>query len=242
MQDVAKRLRAKIVRTVYENKEGHLGAALSVVDCLYALHAWVLKPNDLFLLSKGHASIALYAVLDELGKIPPGMLGTYCKADSIIGGHPARNAELGILNTSGSLGHGLAIAAGLALAKPDSNIYVVMGDGECNEGSVWESLMFIAHHKLKNIVPIIDDNKSHSNILNLFPLHYKLWAFNFACRTIDGHDYKALKSIAPGEFPTGYLMQTIKGKGVSFMEGQEAWHRRIPNQAEYEAAMKELEG
>lgn len=244
MNDIQKKLRRKILEICYNNKEGHLGGCFSCVDIIYILYKYILRPNDKFILSKGHCSLALYTVMNEVGLLLEEILKGYCKPGSFIGGHCNRNSKLGIHVNSGSLGHGLALGIGMAIANPKDDIYVLMGDGECNEGSIWESLMFINHHQINNINILIDYNHSHNKILNLDSLEYKLDSFGMATYCMMGHDIDYLINNLNDRIYDGYqsiILNTTKGKGVSFMENNDEWHRKIPNASQYEAAMKELE-
>jgi transketolase len=214
------------------------------------------NPNrDRFILSKGHGAAALYAVLAERGFFPKDWLSTFYLNQSRLAGHATHHQVPGVEVSTGSLGHGLAIGTGMALAaKRDSNPYrvvVLLSDGECDEGSTWEPILFAPHHRLDNLIAIVDYNKIQSlgtvkEVLDLEPLADKWRAFNWAVREIDGHNVNEIAeclSAAPLEKdrPTCVIAHTVKGKGVSFMEDRLLWHYRSPQGEEFDAAMAELE-
>lgn len=243
---------------------GHVAPALSCVDILVALYqGGILRVNpqnqhwedrDMFIMSKGHGCVSLYAVLADMGYFPISELITYCHTGTYLGGHPDSNIP-GVEVSTGSLGHGLPIGAGLALAgKMDKKNYrtvVLIGDGECQEGSTWEAMLFASHHKLDNLVAIIDRNRLQAiglieQALTLEPLEQKWEAFGWEVRTADGHSHNDLLS-ALGDIrsrnsgkPLVVIASTIKGKGVSFMENNILWQFRIPVDNELEWARKEL--
>ena len=239
----------------------HIGSILSIVDILAVLYGSVMtyKANepewagrDRFILSKGHAGAGVYATLAESGFIPVKKLRTHYQDGSDLSGHVSHKGIPGVEFSTGSLGHGLPVAAGMALAakinKVKHNIYVLMSDGECDEGSNWEAALFAPHHKLDNLVVIIDRNKLQSihsteNTLNLEPFVDKWQAFGWNVVNIDGHNHQKLLdacgSMVSGK-PLCIIANTIKGKGVSFMENNNLWHYRSPKGKEYDAAMQEL--
>jgi len=257
----SKKLRRRILN-VAVGKGGHIGGSFSAIDVILTLYKYVLKINlknaqwedrDRFVLSKGHCSLALYAVLEEVGFLNPGELDTYTLAGSRLAGHAEHFDIPAIEMTTGSLGHGISCAAGMALAAKISDknwkVYCVIGDGECNEGSVWETLLFVAQQKLKNLVIIVDNNKMESldftkNILSIEPLAAKFTSFNFEVREIDGHNFEKILSslLDPPKFdkPVIVIADTVKGKGVSFMENNAVWHFRAPSEAELIKALEEL--
>jgi transketolase len=261
---VANRLRLSILDMVVTAKGGHIGGSFSIVDILTALYLRVMRHDprdpswegrDRLLFSKGHSCLALYNVLTEVGYFPRENLDRYCTDGGLFAGHPEHNLVPGVEATTGSLGHGLPIAVGMALAArmdgKDHRVFAIMGDGECNEGSVWEALMAGPQFKLDNLTVIIDSNKLESldrveNILNIEPLGTRLHHFGWAVREIDGHDMgqvvDALESLpfAAGR-PSAIVAHTVKGKGVSFMEGVTMWHYRGPNADEARMARAELE-
>ena len=238
----------------------HFGGALSIVDIVSVLFGHRMKLNDdpnwddrdRFILSKGHAGAGVYATLAESGFIPVKKLRTHYQDGSDLSGHVSHKGIPGVEFSTGSLGHGLPVAAGMALAakinKVKHNIYVLMSDGECDEGSNWEAALFAPHHKLDNLVVIIDRNKLQSihsteNTLNLEPFVDKWQAFGWNVVNIDGHNHQKLLdacgSMVSGK-PLCIIANTIKGKGVSFMENNNLWHYRSPKGKEYDAAMQEL--
>jgi transketolase len=240
-----------------------VGSNFSMIELLAVLYGRILRvrpvepmweDRDRFVLSKGHGAAALYATLAESGFFPVGWLQDFCQNGSSLPGHITHFGIPGVEVSTGSLGHGLSIAAGMALAcKRDGRTYRVftlLSDGECDEGSTWESALFAPHHRLDNLVAIIDYNKIQSlgtvkEVLDLEPLADKWKAFGWAVREIDGHDimqiHEALGSIpiARGT-PSCVIAHTIKGKGVSFMEDRLLWHYRTPQGEEFEAALAEL--
>lgn len=242
----------------------HLAPAFSCTEILVALYYGGIvrfdpgnpdwEERDRFILSKGQAAIALYAVLADLGFFPVSELNLFTRLGSRLGGH-AENTVPGVEAFTGSLGHGLSIATGLALAaKIDKKNYVtvvLLGDGECQEGSVWEAAMFAAHHKLNNLVAIVDNNGLSAidfieRYIRLAPLAGKWRSFGWDVKTINGHSFKeiisALKDIRSRKSnkPLVIIAKTVKGKGVSFMENKPIWHYRIPVGKELKIARKEL--
>jgi len=245
-------------------KSSHVGSAFSMADIIAVLYGGVLKVDparpdwdqrDRFVLSKGHAGSCLYAALMERGFFSREVLDTYYANGSVLSGHVSHKGVPGVEFSTGSLGHGLGVATGMAMAArmkgEKQRIVCVLSDGECDEGSNWEALLFAAHHKLDNLVAVIDYNKIQSlasvaDTLALEPLADKLRAMNWAVREVDGHDHHALKSVfdsLPLEpvRPSAIIAHTTKGKGVSFMEDTVLWHYRTAQGDEYAAAMAELD-
>ena len=257
----SKKLRRRILN-VATGKGGHIGGSFSALDIILTLYKNVLNINledpkwserDRFILSKGHCSLALYAVLEEIGFLEPNELDNYTLKGSRLAGHAEHFEIPAIEMTTGSLGHGISCAAGMALAAKISGnnwkVFCVVGDGECNEGSVWETLLFAAQQNLKNLIIIVDNNKMESldltkNILSIEPLAEKFTSFNFEVREIDGHNYKeifvALTTQPKFNKPVIIVANTVKGKGVSFMENTAMWHYRAPNEAELKNGLAEL--
>ncbi|MEW5772157.1 MAG: transketolase [Thermodesulfobacteriota bacterium] len=249
MDERSRHLRRLIVETLGKAGRGHPASAFSVVDILRALYDHVLrvdpaapwKPErDRCILSKGHGCLALYAVLADKGFFPAERLCGFCGFDSRLGGHPERASVPGVEATTGSLGHGLSLGVGMALAarhdRRDSRVFVVLGDGECNEGSIWEAALSAAKHRLDNLAAVVDYNKQQSyasttEVLDLEPFADKWRAFGFAVAEVDGHDVAALTEAftrlpqEPGR-PTAVICHTVKGKGVSFMERDLSWHHK----------------
>ena len=240
----------------------HIGSIFSVCDILAVLYGSVLKlrPNepkwkerDRFILSKGHAGAGVYAALAESGFIPIDKLKTHYQDGSDLSGHVSHKGIPGVELSTGSLGHGLPVAAGMALAakinKNEHNIYALMSDGECDEGSNWEAILFAAHHNLNNLIAIIDRNmlqsiKTTEDTLSLEPFADKWKAFGWKVIEIDGHNhdqiYKECVNKSQSKKPLCIIANTIKGKGVSFMENQTLWHYRSAQGQEYDEALKEL--
>ena len=259
----AKNIRKNIVSEVYHAKSGHPGGSLGATDILTSLYFEEMDINeenvksldrDRFVLSKGHASPALYAVLSEKGFIPEAELVSFRALNSRLQGHPNMNYVPGVDMSTGSLGQGVSCAVGMALAnkldKNDHRIYTLLGDGECQEGQVWEATMAAAHYKLDNLCMIVDNNNLQidgqvSDVMSVYPLDEKFKAFNCHVINVDGHNYDQLRAAfkeartVKGQ-PTVIVAKTIKGKGVSFMENQASWHGVAPNEEQYHAAMKEL--
>lgn len=260
----AKWVRRRMLEMIVAARKGHIGGALSCADILVALYyGGILRfdpgntkwdERDRFILSKGHSSMALYAILADLGFISPSELNTFCQKGSCLGGHPDRNIP-GIEADTGSLGHGLGIAAGMALAARLDNkkhmTVALLGDGECQEGSVWEAAMFAAHHQLSNLVAVVDFNRQGvtdfiEDSVSLEPFADKWRAFHWDVREIDGHSFEELLG-AFADFhsrgsqkPLVVIANTIKGKGISFMERKLAWHHGVPAGEELEKARREL--
>lgn len=241
----------------------HVGSALSCVDILVALYFRLARvgpdlvghpDRDHVILSKGHACAALYACLAERGFFNCSLLDDYARDGSLLGEHPTRGTLPGIEVTTGSLGHGLGLGTGLALGArmlaAKSRVFVVMSDGECNEGSVWEAALWAPRHGLDNLVAVVDFNKLQATgrsleITQLAPLREKWQAFGWDAVEVDGHDFAqllaALEPRAAGK-PRAVIANTVKGKGVSFMEDNLEWHYRPPNNEELERALRELKG
>jgi transketolase len=263
LQSVAARLRGKVVEMSAASGAAHLASALSCIDILVAAYWGPLKIDstdpfnplrDRFILSKGHAASALYAVLAERGFFPKTELDHFAKLGSRLAEQPSPGCAPGVELATGSLGHGLPVGAGHALASRIQSspyeVLVCMSDGECNEGSVWEAAMFAAAQKLSNLTVVIDYNlwqaTGRSNeIMALAPLQEKWAAFGWHTHEVNGHDLADLGSALsrdgrPDDKPTAIIAHTVKGRGVSFMEDDNNWHYRIPNASEVAAAHKEL--
>jgi transketolase len=250
-------MKSRILEAAYISGEGHIPSAFSILDIIWILYTRILRDSfsddnkfeDQFVLSKGHGCLALYATLERLEKIPSGTLKTFCKFDSIIGGHPDSRKVPGVLASSGSLGHGLPFAVGLAMAKKikgcNTKVYCLVGDGECNEGSIWESALLGSHQKLDNLICIVDDNSSSTRALDLGSLKIKFQAFGWIAKEIDGHDHDQIEAALIQEVlkqPTVIIAKTIKGRGIKRMESNPAWHHKSPTDDEYSELLKELEG
>ena len=260
----AQRTRADVLRMIHLAKSSHAGSALSMIDLLTVLYERVLRidpsrpdwsARDRFILSKGHACAGLYAVLASRGFFPKDWLNDFYRDGARLAGHVTWNGVPGIEVSTGALGHGLAIGCGMALVgkrdAQDYRVFVLLSDGECDEGSVWESALFAPHHRLDNLIVIIDYNKIQSlaavnDVLALEPFAAKWRAFGWSVQEIDGHDFDQIESalnqrpVADGK-PTCIIADTIKGKGVDFMENQVLWHYRSPNDQELATALAQLE-
>ena len=231
-----KKLIEKIITTSYNSKEGHIASSLSVLDILYTFYENFSDKNRL-ILSKGHASLGLYVVLDHFNLLEYD-LKEFCEFNGRLGGHPSdkiKNVEA----STGSLGHGLPIGLGLALGNKiqniEGNIYVIIGDGESNEGTIWESALLASQHKLNNLFCVLDHNRSNDRALIIDNMIDKFKSFNWNCVEIDGHNPTEIKSAfeIKSDKPTFILANTIKGKGVPMMENNPEWHHKAPNDDEY---------
>jgi transketolase len=244
MNDIIK----KIITTSYLCKEGHIASSLSVLDILFVLYKDILKleseDRDRLILSKGHASLGLYAVLDHFNLLEEN-LSNFGKFNSKLGGHPSDKTKF-VEASTGSLGHGLAIGVGLAMGYKIlnyiNNIYVIIGDGESNEGTIWESALLASHHKLNNLYCIMDFNRSNDRAIKIDNVMRKFDSFNWDCIEINGHNYDEIKMSLQSisQKPTFILANTIKGKGVKMMENNPEWHHRFPNEDEYNNILFDL--
>ena len=257
------KVRMNAVRGVHAAKAGHPGGSLSAADMFTYLYfkemnidpanpKW--EDRDRFVLSKGHTAPGLYATLALRGFFPVDDLDTLRQIGSHLQGHPNMNETPGVDMSTGSLGQGISAAAGMALAakyqKKDCRIYTLLGDGEIQEGQVWEAMMAASHYKLDNLCVIVDNNGLQidgavDQVMSPYPIVDKLLAFGFNVHAIDGHDFDAIEKAMNNArktkgMPTAIVMSTTKGKGVSYMENQAGWHGKAPNDAEYEQAMAEL--
>ena len=254
MEKIAREVRKDILLQIYSAQSGHPGGALSCADILVAIYFNMIKDGDKVILSKGHASAALYAVLAEKGFFPKEELKTFRKLGSRLQGHPSLHKVPGIDAPSGSLGQGLSIANGLALSfkldKKDNYVYCILGDGEIEEGQIWEAAMSSSHYKLNNVIAFLDYNKlqidgTNDEVMTIAPVKEKFESFGWFVQEIDGHNFdEIITAVGNGkkqDKPIMIIANTIKGKGVSFMENNVSWHGKAPNYEEYEKAMKELE-
>jgi len=263
----AKEIRNLVLDMIFEAKSSHLGCALSIVDILTALYFGDIlnidpknpdwEDRDKFILSKGHACVALYATLALRGYFPLEKLKEYGTDGTLIGDHNTRGALPGIETTNGSLGHGLPIGIGMALAakktrrktRRPSRVFVLVGDGELQEGSNWEALMFAGFHKLNNLILIIDNNNLETlgptnKILSLATIHKKLESFGWDAENVYGHSFAEIigQLNIPHQKPFALNCQTTKGMGVPFMHNDYIWHGKCPTKEEYERAKRELSG
>ena len=250
---IAKEIRKDILLQIYEAQSGHPGGALSCADILTAIFFEEKQNEDKVILSKGHASAALYAVLAEHGDISKDELKTFRKYGSRLQGHPSSYSLDKVDVSSGSLGQGLSIANGIALAnklnKKEDKVYVILGDGEIAEGQIWEAAMFASHQHLNNLIAFLDYNNAqidgtNDEVMKSRPLDKKFKAFGWNVQEIDGHDFNqiidAIENAKKSKKPNMIIANTIKGKGVSFMEGKVSWHGKAPNEEQYKQAMEEL--
>ena len=263
MDATARRIRGTLIEMSHRAKTAHLGSAMSCVDILVALYWGVLRIDvsrpldegrDRFILSKGHAATALYAVLAERGFFPSDWLRSYAQPGARLSEHPIRGSAPGIEVTTGSLGHGLSQGLGIALAgrirHQDYRVVVVMSDGECNEGSVWEAALLAASQRVAHLMVVIDYNKWQAtgrseDVMAIRPLAAKWESFGWSAHEVDGHDFASLVPVlanvpdGSGK-PVAVIANTVKGKGVSFMEDDNDWHYRIPSPADVDRAYREL--
>lgn len=267
IKTLAKNMRRSIVETGYAaGKNGaHFGGALSAVEILACLYGGVMnidpknpvqEARDVFIMSKAHGCLALYTALAHAGYFPVDDLKTFEQNESELGGHPSMNPARGIEFSGGSLGMGLSQGVGMALGfrrkNLDNRVFVLLGDGECDEGSIWEAAMAAAHFKLDNLIVIVDKNKLQSDgetssVMDLGDVAAKFSTFGFAAYAVDGHDIPALcetfDKIAAekNSRPKAIIAATVKGKGVSFMENQVEWHHKALNAQQYSDAISEVE-
>lgn len=263
LQKTAVEVRKGIVTAVHSAKAGHPGGSLSATDIFTYLYFQEMnidpknpkmEGRDRFVLSKGHTAPGLYSVLANRGYFPVDDLLTLRHTGSYLQGHPDMKHIPGVDMSSGSLGQGLSAAVGMALAGKmdgkDYRVYALLGDGEIQEGQIWEAAMFAGHRKLDNLVVIVDNNNlqidgSIEEVCSPYPIDKKFEAFNFNVITIDGNDFDEIdaafaKARETKGMPTAIIAHTVKGKGVSYMENQAGWHGKAPNDAEYETAMEDL--
>lgn len=256
MDENINHLRKQILAMARKSGEGHIPSSFSILDILWTLYTRVLvidpqnpdsDERDRFFLSKGHASLALYAVLSARGFFPRNELERFCEFDSPLGGHPDHLKVPGVEASTGSLGHGFPQAIGVAMAlkirKNDARVFALIGDGETNEGTIWESALLAAHHNLGNLVCVLDFNHSTDRALELGDVGSKFKSFGWAVKEIDGHDHDqietALKSSNLTQ-PLLVLANTVKGKGLSTMESNPEWHHKTPTAENMEIFMREL--
>jgi transketolase len=244
--------RRRLLRMHFEAKVGHLGGNLSCLDALMVLHHRILGPEDLFILSKGHSAGALYVTLWSLGRLKDEDLGTFHQDGTRLSGHPVAGWHPGIRFGTGSLGHGQGLAAGSALGRrlrsAPGRVYCLMSDGEWQEGSAWEALIFSVHQRLDNLTLLVDGNGlqgfgSTEEIASVRDLAPRFAAFGAEAVVVDGHDPAALEAALaapPSGRPRVLVLRTVKGRGVSFMEDRMEWHYKALDQALFDRAMEEL--
>jgi len=263
--ELAKKIRINVLKMTSLGKSSHIGSCFSIADILAILYGKILRTypeapkhnnRDRFILSKGHAGAAVYAVLAETGFFDKEMLKTHYQDGSKLSGHVSHKGIPGVELSTGSLGHGLGVGCGMAkalkMSKNSSKVFVLLSDGECDEGSIWEAALFAQHHSLDNIYAIVDYNKIQSlatikETMNLEPLREKWESFNWEVFEVDGHDHSELydtinNSAKKSSRPKVIICHTIKGKGVSFMENKVLWHYRSAQGSEFDSALKELLG
>ena len=263
VEELAWRIRYHTLWMTHRARSSHIGTNYSMVELLAVLYGKILRVDpdrpdwperDRFILSKGHGCAALYAALAECGFFPLAWLDTFYQNGSRLAGHITHTHLPGVEVSTGSLGHGLSIATGMALAakrdNKDYRIFALLSDGECDEGSTWEPILFAPQHYLDNLIAIVDYNKIQSlgtvkEVMDLEPFAAKWRAFGWAVREIDGHNLEEVEAALAGlPFETGrpgcLIAHTIKGKGISFMENKLLWHYRFPQAEEFEAALAEL--
>ena len=247
-------IRRQFLSMHFEARSGHLGSGLSAIDILTYLYSAWLRPTDQFILSKGHGASSLYATLHHFGKLSDADLGTYYKDGTLLPAHPAPLGVAAIPAATGSLGHGLPIAVGMAhsykyLHGTDARVACLLSDGDCDEGSTWEAALFAGHHRLSNLTVFIDANGIQGfgrteDVLGLEPFAEKWQAFGFDVRECNGHDFIALHAAASEQTstrPRCVIARTVKGKGISFMENTVDWHYWPMSEAQYAQAIAELD-
>ena len=263
LQRIANHVRQGVIEGVYHAKSGHPGGSLSIADTLTYLYYNEMKVDpanpkweerDRLVLSKGHCCPALYSVLAEKGYFDKSELKSLRHVGAMLQGHPDMKHIPGVDMSSGSLGQGISAACGIALAgklkKADWRVFTILGDGEIEEGQVWEAAMFAAHHKLDNLVAVVDNNNLQidgrvSDVCSVYPIDEKFRAFGWEVFTADAHDFDSLDAACTAATavqgkPAVIIQKSVKGKGVSFMEDQAGWHGKAPSQEQYEQAMAEL--
>ena len=262
LQELANKIRVHVLQMTSNGGSSHIGSAFSMADMIAVLYGNILRINptnpestdrDRFILSKGHAGAAVYAALAEKGFFEKDWLQTHYKNGSKLSGHISHKGIPGVEMSTGSLGHGLPVATGMAIVakrrKEKHRVFVLLGDGECDEGSNWEAALFASHHSLSNLIVLIDYNKLQSldsieQTLALEPLADKWHSFGWEVEEVDGHDISSLQNTLStsslGQKPRCLICHTVKGKGVSFMENSVLWHYRTARGEEYRAALEEL--
>ena len=261
-KELAWNIRNDALSMIHKANTSHIGSILSVTDLIAVLYSDIMNydpknpdwdERDRFILSKGHGGAALYSALSQCGFYSRDELKSYCKNGSKFSGHVSSFGVNGVEVSTGSLGHGLSIGAGMALAgKLDNkkfNVFVILGDGECNEGSIWESVMFSNQQKLDNLICIVDFNKLQGlgrDVLSIDPLHTKWESFGWNVKVIDGHNHDEIRESVnyfinnKNSKPSVIIANTIKGKGVSFMEDKLEWHYHSVTDSQYKTAINEL--
>jgi len=252
VNEIIKNIRKNILNLTYKAKSSHVGSCLSIVEILVSLYFYILKKEDKFILSKGHAALALYSILFEKKIISKKLLNSYGSNNTTLMSHVSHKVN-GIEFSTGSLGHGLPVSVGKALKfksnKEKNKVFVLISDGEINEGTTWESLLFASHHRLDNLNIIIDYNKIQSmdfvsKVMKIEPLKKKFQSFGCKVYETNGHSIKKLCELLKKKSinkPKIIIAHTIKGKGVSYMENNNLWHYKTPNKDELKKALQEIE-
>jgi len=255
IKELSKKMRIHAIEMAHNagKKGAHLGGGLSAIEIFSTLYGAILKEGDQVVVSKGHCVLAYYTALYEFGFLTDGDIQSFETNGGLLHGHPTRNKAKNIEFSAGSLGMGLSFAVGIALAKlrknDQSKVYCIVGDGECNEGSIWEAVMSASKYKLSNLIIIVDKNGLQydgptEQIMNLDPLTARFEAFGFEARDVNGHDeqelHNAFISFSKKSMPKVLIANTIKGKGVSFIENKPKWHFGIVDDVFYQKAMEEL--
>lgn len=249
-------LKRQIVQAAVLAGEGHIASAFSILDILWILYDRILdfdpanprKPaRDRFILSKGHGALGLYAILAEKGYFSASELQTFAAFESRLGGHPDCNKLPGVEASTGSLGHGMPFGIGMSLGMRirniDKRVFILVGDGECNEGTIWESALLASHHHLNRVTCIVDHNHSTDRALGIDDLVKKFEAFGWEAASIDGHNHEEIYAACADQHPTcpkAVIAETIKGKGCQIMESNPAWHHRVPSKEELQQILTEL--
>ncbi|MBI4576887.1 MAG: transketolase [Planctomycetes bacterium] len=256
-------VRKTVLRMLYEGKASHLGPSMSVVEMLIAIYGSLdlarvrarSPDRSRVIVSKGHCAAATYAVMAHFGLIDLDRLRTYCQDGSALAGHVSHAVER-VEHSTGALGHGLSVACGCAIGLRSrgyegSHVYALVGDGELQEGSVWEALMFARHHRLSRLIPLVDDNRISSitrtaEVIDMRPLRDRFEGFGFRVHEVDGHDVgaitRAIREVQAGSETSVILCETVKGRGVPFAEDEPIWHYRTLGEDDYRAALAHLEG
>lgn len=234
----------KIIEIAYIKREGHIASSLSILDILMVLYSDFINEKNKFVLSKGHASLGLYVVLNYFNLLEEN-IDTFCDFNSSLGGHPSNKVK-NVESSTGSLGHGFPFALGMAMAKKikneDGKIFTIIGDGESNEGTIWETALLASHHKLDNFCCILDHNHSTDRALGIGNMIEKFQAFGWDVSEVDGHNQSELKEVLSKNFdrPHFVLANTVKGKGCKIMESNPEWHHKFPTQEEYDLLIGDL--
>lgn len=256
MDNKLKKLKASILEAAFLSGEGHVPSGFSILDILVVLYEKILRINpkkpydpkrDRFVLSKGHGSLGLYAVLAERGFFPKKYMKSFGQFNSILGGHPDSLKVPGVEVSTGTLGHGFPTAVGMAMgfkiAKSQAKVYAIIGDGESNEGTVWEAALLASHHKLDNLVCIVDHNHSTDRAVSIGDMVAKFKSFDWSAISVNGHDhkkiYQAITTAHKGK-PLAIIAETVKGYGSKTMAGEPAWHHKSPTKEEYEKIIAEI--